>query len=65
MNWTCATPLTSDAAAISLVVPEIVLLQTGAVSDTFGPAVSTFEVDTVTESEVVLPAASRATAVSA
>src|SRR5437899_58308 len=64
LNCTPATPMLSEALAVTLTVPETVAPPTGAVTETDGGVVS-FETVTVTAAEVVtLPAASRATAVS-
>src|SRR5437773_662287 len=63
-NWTPTTPTSSDAVAAMVVVADTVALFAGAVMLTVGGAVS-LETVTVTEvAVVVLPAASRATAVS-
>src|SRR6267378_4924082 len=63
-NWTPATPTLSDALAVTVVVPLTVAPVAGAVMLTVGGVVS-FETVTVTAAAVaVLPAASRATAVS-
>src|SRR6185503_19906545 len=63
-NWTPATPTLSDALAVTVMVPLTVAPLAGAVMLTVGAVVS-FETVTVTAAAVaVLPAASRATAVS-
>ena len=63
-NWTPTTPTLSDALAVTVVVPVTVAPFAGAVMLTVGGVVS-FETVTVTAAAVVvLPAASRATAVS-
>src|SRR6266516_4013912 len=66
LNCTPTTPTLSEALAVKLVVPETVAPETGDVMLTVGGVVSAGDplaTVTVTESEVVLPAASRATAV--
>src|SRR5882762_10632459 len=63
-NWTPTTPTLSDAFAVTVVVPLAVAPFAGAVMLTVG-GVPSFETVTVTAVAVaVLPAASRATAVS-
>src|SRR4029077_19460636 len=62
-NWTPATPTLSEALAVRLIVPLTVAPFAGAAMLTVGGVVS-FETVTVTAAVVVLPAASRATAVS-
>ena len=65
-TWNCTptTPTSSDAVAVIVVVPETVAPSAGALIFTVGAVVS-LETVTVTAVEVVvLPAASRATAVS-
>jgi hypothetical protein len=64
-NWTPATPTLSEAEALTVVVPETVAPDDGEVMLTVGGVVSAFDTVTVTAVEVVvLPAASRALAVS-
>ena len=66
LNCTPTTPTLSEALALKLVVPETLAPETGDVMLTVGGVVSAGDplaTVTVTESEVVLPAASRATAV--
>src|SRR6478609_2760885 len=66
LNCTPATPMLSAAVADSVTVPETVAPPAGAVSDTVGATLSGLLTVTVTVADVVLlPAASRATAVSA
>src|SRR5204863_371698 len=63
-NWTPATPTLSEAVAVTVSVPLTVAPVAGAVTLTAGVVVS-FDTVTVTAAEVVvLPAASRARAVS-
>src|SRR5882724_8653203 len=63
-NWTPATPTVSAALAVTVMVPLTVAPVAGAVMLTVGGVVS-FDTVTVTAAAVaVLPAASRATAVS-
>ena len=65
LNCTPATPTLSDAVAETVTVPPTVAPPAGAVIDTVGGVVSGLFTVTVTVVDVVvLPAASRATAVS-
>src|SRR6266851_5636773 len=67
LNWTPTTPTLSVAVALTVVVPVTVAPFAGAVIATVGGVVSGVGFETVTETGadvVVLPAASRATAVS-
>ena len=63
-NCTPATPMLSEAEALTVTDPETVAPDAGAVMLTAGGVVSAFDTVTVTAEEVVrLPAASRAAAV--
>src|SRR5207253_1861605 len=62
-NWTPTTPTLSDALALIVVVPETVAPPAGAVRLTVGGVVSLSTVTVIAAAVVVLPAASRATAV--
>ena len=63
-NWTPTTPTLSEAEALTVVDPDTVAPDAGAVMLTDGGVVSAFETVTLTGDEVVrLPAASRAVAV--
>ena len=65
MNCTPTTPTLSEAVAVRVTVPDTVAPLAGAVKLTVGAVVSGLSTVTVTVVEVVmLPAASRATAVS-
>src|SRR2546422_543879 len=64
-NWTPTTPMLSDALALIVVVPETVAPFAGAVRLTVGGVVSLSTVTVIAAAVAVLPAASRATAVSA
>src|SRR4029077_3642424 len=64
LNCTPTTPTLSDALAVTVVVPETVAPPAGAVTLTVGPVVSLKTVTVTAADVVVLPAASRATAVS-
>ncbi len=65
LNWTPATPMLSAAVAVTLTLPVTVALFAGAVNDTVGAVLSAFcTVTAIDDDVVVLPAASRATAVS-
>src|SRR2546426_1044200 len=63
-NWTPTTPTLSDALALIVVVPETVAPFAGAVRLTVGGVVSLSPVTVIVAAVAVLPAASRATAVS-
>src|SRR5947208_4845987 len=64
LNWTPTTPTLSDALAATVVVLETVDPPAGAMMLTVGAVVSLETVTVTDEAVVVLPAASRATAVS-
>src|SRR6266403_770592 len=64
LNWTPTTATLSDALAVTVVVLETVDPPAGAVTLTVGAVVSLETVTVIGEAVVVLPAASRATAVS-
>jgi hypothetical protein len=64
-NWTPATPTSSAAVAVTVMVPETLDPGLGDVTDAVGGVVSgggPFDTVTVAEEEPVLPAPSRATA---
>src|SRR5882762_1180694 len=63
-NWTPATPTLSDALAVTVMVPLTVAPVAGAVMLTVGAVVSFETVTVAAAAGGVLPAASRATAVS-
>src|SRR5438045_3371345 len=63
-NWTPTTPTLSDAVALIAVVPLTVAPPAGAVTLTVGAVVSLKTVTVTAAAVVVLPAASRAIAVS-
>src|SRR2546421_1439579 len=64
LNWTPATPTLSVALAVMVMMPLTVAPAVGAVRDTVGGVVSLLTVPVTAADVAVLPAASRATAVS-
>ena len=63
VNWTLVTPTLSDAAALTVTAPVTGEPLAGETMLTVGGVVSMAAIDTLTEAELVLPAASNAVAV--